>query len=949
MWNRYFRDRIGKKRRYGFEILESRVLLTVNALTQSLDETVPAICSSDIFSAETPIPELSAVESGDMESLAEIDSRTTDALFGQIAAVTSDTLLSKIDASTVLLPDTLSELLSDGGETVLGTDESRVAQPLGYIESTELVQENLWNISFTPEIQTECQGDTALMMAYVDGADGVRFEWLQDLGGGWAQIRSSGGSRESIQTLLAADADLTAVEQDVVFTASMSDDTSANTSSEEGTTNDAATAAATSAKAPDESNFWNLGDTGVGTGAFTAQTLGSDPQTVVVGVLDTGVDFSHPYLESFAWTNPGEIAGDGIDNDGNGYIDDVYGWDFVNDDSDPTDDHRHGTHVAGIVALGAPNVQLVSLKFLSSDGTGLVSNAVKAIRYAIQLKESGVNLRVITCSWASSVDSSALSDAIEDAGKAGILIVTAAGNAGKNIDDTGVYPASDTASNILTVGAVTAQGNLADYSNYGVNSVDVAAPGSGIYSTGLNSSWFIYSGTSMAVPHVASIAALAWSFKPDATVQQVRQAIIRGVTTTETLAGIVASGGYVNAARTLELLGVEQYAAPEAGTITTNVATVNSGDAFTVTIKDVTVPGGGNATVKVYADTNMNGQLDSGDSFLGTADVIGSQATLSVTLSGNRTFLLFGQVTNSVGVESVAVRTSITVHSDEKTDSKNGPILRVTPGRTVYSSVARGGTSTWRITLEAGKTYTWETILGTLKDSKIEIYTADGTLLVRNDDKSLVSKASKIVWTSNYSGEALVKVVSADGVMSGTYWMKIHASSPSLAVSGDETLEKETSKNGTTSNRVSDTTQTDTTRTTPSKADTVKSFASLPSQTMWSESVGNLYPSLPTSVLLLGTEGTAAWLSTLRHGSSIRLFSSDTTLLSSIASVSPSVIESQTASFLTLSGTSDSTEADSTKTEADSMEVATSRKVKTSGTEDLSLRHRVVDAIWGEF
>lgn len=936
MRDRYFRNPIGKSRKRGFEILENRILLTVNVLTQTFEESVPstvysaASLVSDFSDAESEYlcefdDDLSFSESTPTESPVTTGEQATDTLFEQMVTVPSD-------ASTVLPPD--------GDEAILLTeDASNPARPLGMIESTELAQEHLWNICFTPEIQTQCQSNTSLMAAYVDAMDGVRFEWFQDLGDGWAQIRSVGGTLESIRTTLCADTDLTAVEQDVVLTASMTDGgttevstlddstTASSGSSAEESTDGEVAVAATGSSAPDPSAFWNLGDTGVGTGAFTAQMLGSNPQTVVVGVLDTGIDFSHGYLESFAWTNPGELAGDGIDNDGNGYVDDVCGWDFANNDSNPTDDHRHGTHVAGIVALGSPNVQLVSLKFLSSDGTGLVSNAVKAIRYAIQLKESGVNLRVITCSWASAVDSSALHDAIEDAGNAGILIVTAAGNAGKDIDDTGVYPASDTASNILTVGAVTDQGDLASYSNYGVNSVDVAAPGSGIYSTGLNSTWFIYSGTSMAVPHVASVAALAWSFRPDATVQQVRQAIIHGVTTTETLAGVVASGGHVNAVRTLELLGVEQYAAPEAGSITTNAATVNSDDAFTVTVKDVIVPGGGNATVKVYADTNMNGQLDSGDSLLGTANVIGSQATLSVTLSGNRTFLLFGQVTNSVGVESVAVRTSITVHSDEKMGNKNGPLLRVTPGRTVYSTVARGGTSTWRMTLEAGKTYTLETILGTLRDSKIELYTADGTLLVRNDDKSLSNKASKIVWTSNYSGEALIKVTSPDGVMSGTYWMKIHASSPSLAVSGGETSENETTSGNTTTD---DTNTDNTVNTTGPESNTSKSFVSTPSSA-WSKATSDLYPCLPASVLQSETD-LSAWLNVLRHGSSIRVFSSDTTLLSSVASVSPAEIESQTASFLTLA-----------------TDTATTRKTRMSEEGELPLRHQLIDEVWGQF
>lgn len=213
----------------------------------------------------------------------------------------------------------------------------------------------------------------------------------------------------------------------------------------------------------------------------------SNPSQTVVAVIDTGVDINHPDLQADIWTNPGEIAGNGKDDDGNGYVDDVHGWDFLHHDNsvfDAADGDEHGTHVAGTIAassnngLGitgiAPNVKIMPLKFLGPDG-GSTADAISAIDYAAKM-----GVKISNNSWGGSDNDQALKDAIE---RSNMLFVTAAGNDGKNIDSNPDYPASFTSPNIISVAAIDNTGKLADFSNYGTRGVDIAAPGVSILST----------------------------------------------------------------------------------------------------------------------------------------------------------------------------------------------------------------------------------------------------------------------------------------------------------------------------------------------------------------------------------------------------------------------------------------------------------------------------------
>ncbi len=292
-------------------------------------------------------------------------------------------------------------------------------------------------------------------------------------------------------------------------------------------------------------------------------TTGSD--NIVAVVLDTGVELQHEDLSANAWVNPGEVAGNGVDDDGNGFVDDVNGWSFFDDTNRTFRDNGedlHGTHVAGSIGAVGHNrigvtgvawrVKLMSLKFLGGPkGTGKTSNAVKGINYAIDMRNRGVNVRVINASWGGGSDSQALRQAIADANNAGILFVCASGNLGNNIDDEPDFPASYAPDfpNAISVAAVSVSGALASFSNVGHHSVSLAAPGVSIWSTLPTSSggYGPLSGTSMSTPYVSGIAVLLWSREPSLTPAEVKQRIVDTSEPLPSLVSLVARSGRANA------------------------------------------------------------------------------------------------------------------------------------------------------------------------------------------------------------------------------------------------------------------------------------------------------------------------------------------------------------------------------------------------------------------
>jgi subtilisin family serine protease len=294
-------------------------------------------------------------------------------------------------------------------------------------------------------------------------------------------------------------------------------------------------------------------------------TSTGDP-SVVVAVIDTGVDYTHEDLAANMWMNPGEVR-DGVDNDGNGYVDDIHGINAISGSGDPFDDAGHGTHVAGTIAavadngIGiagvAPNVRIMALKFITPENEGFVSDAIECIEYASVMKTVyGVNVRLSSNSWRwtwFNGGSEALYDAIVHSEQAGILFVAAAGNE-RHSNDFGwiAYPASYDLDSIVGVACSEESDRLCDFSNHGVRSVDLAAPGRDILSTLPGNQYAKWSGTSMATPHVAGVAALLASIDPDGDALGLKSLLLNTVDRLDSLAGRVASGGRLNAANALE-------------------------------------------------------------------------------------------------------------------------------------------------------------------------------------------------------------------------------------------------------------------------------------------------------------------------------------------------------------------------------------------------------------
>ncbi|MCY2941986.1 MAG: S8 family serine peptidase, partial [Planctomycetota bacterium] len=259
----------------------------------------------------------------------------------------------------------------------------------------------------------------------------------------------------------------------------------------------------------------------------------------------------HQDLAANMWRNAGEIAGDGIDNDGNGYVDDIYGYDFANNDADPMDDNGHGTHVSGTIGavgnngIGTTgvnwNTRIMALKFLAADGSGSTSSAISALNYAVRM---GANLS--NNSWGGGGSSSLLSQAISNARNAGHIFVAAAGNSGLNNDATPNYPSNYDFDNVVAVAATDNKDVLASFSNYGATTVDIAAPGVGILSTLPGNTYGTLSGTSMATPHVSGALSLIWDQNPTFTYQQVIAKLYSSVDKIAGLNGKVATGGRLN-------------------------------------------------------------------------------------------------------------------------------------------------------------------------------------------------------------------------------------------------------------------------------------------------------------------------------------------------------------------------------------------------------------------
>ncbi len=285
---------------------------------------------------------------------------------------------------------------------------------------------------------------------------------------------------------------------------------------------------------------------------------------VIVAIVDSGIDYTHPDLAANMWVNPGEtgidsngvnMATNGIDDDANGFVDDVYGWDFCNNDNDPMDDHSHGTHCAGQAgAVGNNvtgivgvcwNIKLMALKFVNSSGGGTLSDAIKCFDYVTMMRQKGINVRITSNSWIDDY-SSALEDAIADNRDEGVLCIAAAGNHVGNIDDNPVYPACLDLDNVISITGTDINDNLyvSDVA-VGVQNVDLGAPAKDVYLT-TPGGYGIGTGTSYATPIVAGTAALLWEYAPGLSYRDVKKAIMDGVDPVSALQGKSVTGGRLN-------------------------------------------------------------------------------------------------------------------------------------------------------------------------------------------------------------------------------------------------------------------------------------------------------------------------------------------------------------------------------------------------------------------
>lgn len=319
---------------------------------------------------------------------------------------------------------------------------------------------------------------------------------------------------------------------------------------------------------PDDPMFaeqWSLANSGQRGGKAKAdinallawEKKGTGSDDVIVAVLDSGVDYRHPDLVQNMWERSSDVAE--YFDEQLGYVNDLYGFDATDVNGDPMDENGHGTHCAGIIGADGNNgigiaginwrVKIMPLKFMSKGGFGTTKDAIEAINYVINRKKAGVNVRIISASWGSTQKSKALEDVIRAAGDAGILFVAASGNASANADKSPHYPASFDLPNVISVAALNRNDELASFSNFGAKRVHIAAPGAEILSTWLNGDFREASGTSMATPEVAGVAALVLASEPKLSMTELRARLFKTVDKLPSLAGKVSTGGRVNAAR----------------------------------------------------------------------------------------------------------------------------------------------------------------------------------------------------------------------------------------------------------------------------------------------------------------------------------------------------------------------------------------------------------------
>lgn len=456
---------------------------------------------------------------------------------------------------------------------------------------------------------------------------------------------------------------------------------------------------------PSFSNLYGLHNTGQNIGtpdadidAPEAWDTNTGNSNVIVAVIDTGVDYTHEDLAANMWTNPNEVV-NGIDDDENGFVDDVKGWDFINHDNNPMDDNGHGTHVSGTIGAVGNNgkgvvgvnwqVKIMPLKFGSANGFGTNADAISAIQYAILMGAD-----IMSNSWGSKFFEQSLKDAIIAANNAGVLFVAAAGNDDTDNDVNAFYPANYDVPNVIAVAATDYNDAKAGFSNYGANTVHIGAPGVNIYST-IPNGYGYKSGTSMATPHVAGAAALLLSSNPSLSHLDLKNKILIASDPIPSMQGKTISGGRLNVFNFFE-----SDAIPPAPI---NDIQVLSKDAVSATLQWTAVGDDGlagkSARYIVHYSTSLinDANFDSAANFKNTLIPKPSGSIESLTVNGLEpatTYYIAIKSLDNVGNPSaisnvVSALTSpvFTVFSDDMENGVNGWTVDGTDGK--------GGAALW--------------------------------------------------------------------------------------------------------------------------------------------------------------------------------------------------------------------------------------------------------------
>jgi subtilisin family serine protease len=418
-----------------------------------------------------------------------------------------------------------------------------------------------------------------------------------------------------------------------------------------------------------------LGTSDADIDGFEAWDTRTSAAGVVVAVIDTGIQWDHPDLDGNIWSNTDEIAGNGIDDDNNGYVDDIRGWDFFSNDNNPTDTEGHGTHVAGTIGAEGNNgigvagvawdVQLMPLRFLGPNG-GSTSDAIAALNYAV-----ANGARISNNSWGGGGFSTAMRDAIANARNQNHLFVAASGNDGVNTDNSPHYPSSYSENNIISVAATDNRDGIASFSNFGVSTVDIGAPGVDIASTYNGNGYVWNSGTSMASPHVAGAAAVLLAHNPSWTYAQLRDRLFSTARPTNSMNNTTAIGGVLNLQAALAGGGGPANTAPSA-TIgsPSNGSTFSEGNSVNFS-GNASDSEDGNISASLIWTSNLDGQIGAGASFAISSLSVGTH-TITASVSDS------GGMSDSDSV-------NVTIESDEPPSSPPA-----TPGRPLLSNLGGG-------------------------------------------------------------------------------------------------------------------------------------------------------------------------------------------------------------------------------------------------------------------